>query len=1052
MSGDLSPQPDEPTVVLGSEGTSRPLEWLATFEPGQIVGGRYRIVRLIGAGGMGEVYEAHDLELNEDIAIKAVRAAMATAGSYERLKREINLARQITHRNICRTFDLGRHDGPTGAVLFVTMELLRGQTLAQRIRERGRLTAAEALPIVEQIAAGLSAAHARGIIHRDLKSENVIIDGDRAAITDFGLARTQSGSETDSDVTRPGEIIGTPAYIAPEQCTGAKPTTASDIYAFGVILYEMVTGTTPFEGSTAVTAVFRKVHELPESPRLHVPELDRTWERVILRCLERKPEDRFATAQEAVDALRADGVAMAPSQRQRAMRIAAIAAAVLVAIAAVIVLRPRVSVRPAKPTIAQRPSVAVIGFVNTTGRHELDWLSTALAEMLTTELAAQGRIRTVSGDDVQRAHHELRLPDSVSPSSEALARLSRNLNAELLVHGSYTAVGSGPALTIRVDARLEDEAGRGREISVAESGSESRLFDTVSRIGARMRAAMGVAPQPAAAATAILPSDPVAGRAYSEGLARLRTFDALGARGLFTKAAAAQPNQPMIHFELANAVSVLGYDRRARDEAKRAFELSTGLPREQRLVVEGGYRESVADWPQAMEIYRSLMRFFPDDVDYALRLANVQIKSGNASAALDTVRQLRQLPEPLGSDPRIDVAEMEAAATLGDYPRLQKAAARAIETANRRGAGLIAARAHSALGLALHRQGRTDEALTEQRRALAIYRETGDRAAIGRALLRIGSVYVYRGSNVEARPYYEQARQIGDELGDAWLRAAARNNLAFCAFTRGDPSEGERLLGEMLALSRENGDRKIEATALDNLGYAAYLLGDLNAAERRFRESVTIAEAMKSKQLLAVAEQNVGDALLARGRVGDARGYYEKALAVRQGIAENRGIAESRTALATVAIEQGRVDDAVSLAGAAAKWAASAHVRDVETNAHAVLARAFLAQHRVDDAQREADAAEKLITTTDDLPLRARVAIVSARVALARGNGDDAVRRLTGVSTAMERLVPIRLEAELARAEAARGGARTAQLVAVGAAADRAGFHLIARRATLRAR
>src|SRR5439155_7079556 len=424
------------------------------------------------------------------------------------------------------------------------------------------------------------------------------------------------------------------------------------------------------------------------------------------------------------------------------------------------------------------------------------------------------------------------------------------------------------------------------------------------------------------------------------------------------------------------------------------------------------------------------------------------IKSGNATAALDTVRQLRQLPEPLGSDPRIDVAEMDAAATLGDYPRLQKAAARAIETASRRGAGLIAARAHSALGLALHRQGRTDEALAEQRRALAIYRETGDRAAIGRALLRIGSVYVYRGSNVEARPYYEQARQIGDELGDAWLRAAARNNLAFCAFTRADPSEGERLLGEMLALSCENGDCKIEATALDNLGYATYLLGDLNAAERRFRESLTIAEAMKSKQLLAVAEQNVGDALLARGRVADARGYYEKALAVRQGISENRGVAESRTALATVAIEQGRVDDAVSLAGAAAKWAASAHVRDVETNAHAVLARAFLARRRVDDAQREADAAEKLITATDDLPLRARVAIISARVALARGNGDDAVRRLTKVSTAMERLVPIRLEAELARAEAARGAAHTAQLAAVAAAADRAGFHLIARRAT----
>ena len=1017
MSGDPSPHPDEPTVVLGSEETSRPLEWLATFEPDQIVAGRYRIVRLIGAGGMGEVYEAHDLELNEDIAIKAVRAAMATTGSYERLKREINLARQITHRNICRTFDLGRHDTATGAVLFVTMELLRGKTLARLIGERGRFTPAEALPIVEQIAAGLSAAHARGIVHRDLKSENVIVDGDRVVITDFGLARTQAASETGSDVTRPGEIIGTPAYIAPEQCTGSKPTTASDLYAFGVILYEMVTGTTPFEGSTAVTAVYRKVHELPESPRLHVPELDRNWERVILRCLEREPGDRFTTAQDAVVALRGSGARMAPSQRRRAMRFGAIAAALVLAIVAtVVILRGRGAQRAPTRAIAQRPSVAVIGFVNTTGRHELDWLSTALAEMLTTELAAQGRIRTVSGDDVQRAHHELRLADTASPSSESLARLSKNLNAELLVHGSYTAVGSGPALTIRVDARLEDEAGRGREISVAESGSEAQLFNTVSRIGARMRAAMGVAAPSAAAATAILPSDPAASRAYSEGLARLRKFDALGARDLFVKAAAAQPGQPMIHFELANALSTLGYDKRAREEAKRAFELSAGLPREQRLVIEGGYRESVADWPQATEIYRSLMRFFPDDVDYALRLANVQIKGGNATAALDTVRQLRQLPEPLRSDPRIDVAEIDAAATLGDYPRLQKAAARAIENANARGAQLIAARAHSALGVSLHRQGRTDEALVEQRRALAIYREAGDRDAIGRALVRIGAVYSYRGANVEARPYYEQAKEIADALGDIWLRAATRNNLAFCAFTRADPREAERLLGEMLALSRENGDRKIEATALDNLGYAAYLAGDLPLAERRFRDAMAIAEGMKSKQLLAVAEQNVADALLARGRVDDARGYYEKALATRQAIAENRGIAESRTALATVAIEQGRAADAVTLAGAAARWAAAAHVRDVETNAHAVLARAFLAQLRLDDAKREADAAEKLVTATDDLLLHARVAIASARVRGARGDVDGAVRQLAEIAASMQKIAPIRRDAERARA------------------------------------
>src|ERR1044071_3732291 len=186
---------EEPTAVLGSEGeSSRPLGWIATFEPGQIVGERYRIVRLIGAGGMGEVYEAHDLELGEDIAIKVVRV-----GSFERVRREIQLARQITHRNICRTFDLGRD----GDVMFVTMELLRGRTLARLIAERGRLTTAEAMPVVEQIAAGLSAAHARGIVHRNLKPETIVAAADRFVIPDFGLARREQAP----DVPRPGEII-----------------------------------------------------------------------------------------------------------------------------------------------------------------------------------------------------------------------------------------------------------------------------------------------------------------------------------------------------------------------------------------------------------------------------------------------------------------------------------------------------------------------------------------------------------------------------------------------------------------------------------------------------------------------------------------------------------------------------------------------------------------------------------------------------------------------------------------------------------------------------
>jgi len=230
-----------------------------TFSPNELIAGRYRIVRFIGQGGMGELYEAEDLELRERVALKTVRPEIAQdEKAIERFKREIHLARKVTHPNVCRIFDLTYHPTAEGLTLLLTMELLGGETLADRLRRAGRMTTTEAFPIITQIAAGLAAAHEAGIVHRDFKSANVVLvpskrgaEDVRAVVTDFGLARgTSAGDSSAVSLCGTGDFAGTPAYMAPEQVRGGEITPAVDIYALGVVMYEMLTGHRPFAGDT----------------------------------------------------------------------------------------------------------------------------------------------------------------------------------------------------------------------------------------------------------------------------------------------------------------------------------------------------------------------------------------------------------------------------------------------------------------------------------------------------------------------------------------------------------------------------------------------------------------------------------------------------------------------------------------------------------------------------------------------------------------------------------------------------------------------------------
>ncbi|HET9767866.1 MAG TPA: serine/threonine-protein kinase, partial [Thermoanaerobaculia bacterium] len=340
---------------MGTGADAPPAAALPGRRPGELLAGRYRIVRELGRGGMGEVYAADDVELNERVAVKILRPEIAAEPEMlERFRREIQLARKVTHPNVCRIFDLFHHREPDGRdLLFLTMELLAGETLRDRLERDGPLAAQDAAPLLEQMAAALVAAHQAGIVHRDLKSANVLLvpqeDGStRVVVTDFGLARTASAEARLATLTRFDQIVGTPAYMAPEQVMGAEVTHAADLYALGVVMFETLTGVLPFVGESAMSTAIKRLQEPPPSPRMAAPHLDARWERIVLRCLQRDPADRYASAADLLHALRGEAVAPGRGKvaRRRRLVVAAAAAAAVAVVAVVGAYRYRAAHAP----------------------------------------------------------------------------------------------------------------------------------------------------------------------------------------------------------------------------------------------------------------------------------------------------------------------------------------------------------------------------------------------------------------------------------------------------------------------------------------------------------------------------------------------------------------------------------------------------------------------------------------------------------------------------------------------------------------------------------
>lgn len=301
------------------------------FEPGAVLCDRFAIREQIGRGGMGEVWAAFDRHLNEEVAIKTIRASPGAGGDLLRFKREIQLARRIAHPNVCRVHELFEDANVTPSRWFLTMERLEGETLAARLKRDGAVPPAEAIALAKEIAGGVAAAHVAGVVHRDLKPANVMLlsgsSSRRVAIMDFGLARSDGPRVDGGDGTASGLLVGTPEYMAPEQIAGGEVTPATDVYALGLILFEMLRGARPFAAGSTLESWMRRAREGPERLSGVVPGLEARIDQVIARCLEYEPERRFASARDLSDALTSTPFVTLPVSPRR---LGWVAAAVLV--------------------------------------------------------------------------------------------------------------------------------------------------------------------------------------------------------------------------------------------------------------------------------------------------------------------------------------------------------------------------------------------------------------------------------------------------------------------------------------------------------------------------------------------------------------------------------------------------------------------------------------------------------------------------------------------------------------------------------------------------
>ena len=629
-----------------TETLQTPVRELTT---GSTFAGRYQVIEELGHGGMGKVYKVFDTDIKEKVALKLLRPEIALdKETIERFSNELKLARKISQRNVCRMFDMGKAEGTT----FITMEFVPGEDLKKLIRKMGQVGAGWAVSIAKQVCDGLAEAHHLGVVHRDLKPQNIMVDEDgNARIMDFGIARSLSAKS----ITGAGVMIGTPEYMSPEQVEGKEVDQRSDIYSVGVILFEMVTGRVPFEGDTPFTIGVKHKSERPRNPRELNTQIPEGLSRVILKCLEKDKGKRYQTAEDLHADLEQVEQGLPTTERIVAKRrpmtsrqitvtfsakkliIPAIALLALVAVGLLLWrIIPSNKAAPS-PTASGQPTLAVLYFENKSGDPKLDYLREVLAELINTDLSQSRFIRVVTSEEIYTTLKKLGLADSRKYSSEDIEKIAAQTRASHVLRGSFIKAGEGFIITAGIQKPGSPESSSALRLEARDEKDIIPKIDELTRQvkeGLNLTAAQ-IASDIEKEAGKITTSSPEALKYYMEGQRHYQKSEYEQAIAYMEKAVEIDPEFAMAFRTMALAHGDLQNTAEFRKYFKKALELSTRLPENERLLIEGQSFFYDENYAQAIETLGRLVKSYPGHYLGHFSLARAYFRAGDLDKAIE---------------------------------------------------------------------------------------------------------------------------------------------------------------------------------------------------------------------------------------------------------------------------------------------------------------------------------------------------------------------------------------------------------------------------------
>lgn len=942
----------------------------ADFAPGTVLAGRFRIEALLGVGGMGVVYRATDLALDVPVALKLLRPELAgRPEAFDRFRQELLLARQVSNPHVVRIHDIAQHDGRW----MISMDLVEGESLDHYLDRVGRLAVDDALRIARQVAEGLGAAHARGVVHRDLKPANVLIDAaGNAYVNDFGVAR----SLVSSGLTQSGATVGTPDYLSPEQARGERVDPRSDLYALGLILYEMLSGELPFAGGTVAEVLGQRMVRTPQPLTRKRPELPAWIARLVDKLLRPQPAHRFRDAAAVVAAIDSRQV---PREFRpgRGTALGAVAALLLLGLGAggwwwLQQAQAPPVVPPLHRLLVLPVASGNAGWADTASGQALDdWLLGA-SDHLRDAINGAG-VAVVDTHRTQQALRQLDPMGTATPDPDALLRVAvadRMLAPKL----------HGRAGDWRIRAELHAGAQPPRLIEGAPAADPDAALLAWWR---ELRTVLGLAPD----ASLALPAA-AALQSYGAGLRAQRDGDLVPALEQFRKASAAAPTDPLAWLAQASVAEQIGEDDTALAAVEQGQRKAHAAPQrmQQRFVARRALLEG--DPSAAVAAWRSLAEASPDDTFAALELARARGAGGDFDAALAGLRKLSGRDD---NDPRawyemgkFSILQGDARRAVDDY------LVRALVLYKRSGDRYGQAETVNALGVGYGRLGQTDDAEQQYRQAVQLRQQVGNRRGVATSLRNLAGIVTLRGQFDEAGKDLDRARGIYLELGDRTGLAATETELGLLFEERGDYHAALDAYRRALQAWQQSGDAHGGAETLNHIGFAYYQLGVYDSAQAFWQQARDAYAKLGDRTGDVRTTQNLGLLDISRGNWKQARARLVRSLAEAQKQQMLEEAAVSRRNLAELELWQGHVSAALAQSDAA--LASFRQREDDRGTSDAALLRiqALLVAHADTQAQSELDALADLLATASG-EQRAIAAIVRAELADRRGDKAGAV-------------------------------------------------------------